>query len=128
MEEIIAYEGSSYTIEWFYDEQGKSDVLEFFNGLDDINKRKVMMLFKRMGDFGRISDLTKFRNEGDKIYAFKPQPNRFLSFFYAGKKIIVTNAFCKKCQKLPAEEKLKAVGRKENYVQRVNAGVYYAKE
>lgn len=25
LEEIVAYEGSSYTIEWFYDEQGKSD-------------------------------------------------------------------------------------------------------
>lgn len=127
MEEIVAYNGSSYTIEWFYDEQGKSDALDFFNGLDNVSKRKVMMLFKRMGDFGRISDLTKFRNEGDKIYAFKPQPNRFLSFFYTGKKIIVTNAFCKKGQKLPEEEKSKAISRKENYEKRVIAGVYYVK-
>ncbi len=85
-----------------------------------MSKEKVM-LFKRMGDFGRISDLTKFRNEGDKIYAFKPQPNRFLSFFYTGKKIIVTNAFCKKGQKLPEDEKSKAVSRKENYEKRVTA-------
>ncbi len=54
------------------------------------------MLFKRMGDFGIINDKTKFRNEGDKIYAFKSQPNRFLSFFIEGRKIIVTNAFKKK--------------------------------
>ena len=87
-----------------------------------------MMLFKRMGDFGRISDVTKFRNEGDKIFAFKPQPNRFLSFFYMGKKIIVTNAFCKKCQKIPEEEKQKALYRKENYEQRVASGAYYAED
>jgi len=31
--------------------------------------------------FGKIFDITKFRNEGDGIYAFKPQPDRFLSFF-----------------------------------------------
>jgi len=127
LEEIIAYEGSSFTIEWFYDEQGKSEVLDYFKELDDINKRKVMMLFKRMGDFGRISDITKFRNEGDKIFAFKPQPHRFLSFFFAGKKIIVTNAFCKKSQKLPDEEKQKALSRKENYEQRVTSETYYAK-
>lgn len=127
MEEIVAYEGSSFTIEWFYDEQGKSEVLDYFKALDDINKRKVMMLFKRMGDFGRISDITKFRNEGDKIFAFKPQPHRFLSFFFAGKKIIVTNAFCKKSQKLPDEEKQKALSRKENYEQRVTSETYYAK-
>lgn len=128
MKEIVAYEGPSFTIEWFYDESGKSEVLEFFNGLDDVNKRKVMMLFKRMGDFGRISDVTKFRNEGDKIFAFKPQPNRFLSFFYMGKKIIVTNVFCKKCQKIPEEEKQKALYRKENYEQRVASGAYYAED
>jgi len=126
LEEIVAYEGSSYTIEWYYNEQGESDALDFFNGLDDIDKRKVMMLFKRMGDFGRISDVTKFRNEGDKIFAFKPQPNRFLSFFYTGKKIIVTNAFCKKCQKLPEQEKQRALARKENYELRINRGEYYA--
>lgn len=86
-----------------------------------------MMLFKRMGDFGKISDITKFRNEGDQIYAFKPKPNRFLSFFYTGKKIIVTNAFCKKGQKLPKEEKQKALNRKENYEQRVSSETYYGK-
>jgi hypothetical protein len=39
-----------------------------------------------MGDFGKIYDITKFRNEGDGIYAFKPQSDRYLSFFTLGKK------------------------------------------
>ncbi len=94
MKEYVAYEGPCFTVEWFYDENGVSQSLEYFNGLSDVQKRKVLMLFKRIGDSGKISDITKFRNEGDKIYAFKPQPDRFLSFFYVGKKIIVTNAFC----------------------------------
>jgi hypothetical protein len=58
-----------------------------------------------MGDTGKIRDESKFRNEGDKVYAFKPQPHRFLSFFVEGKKIIVTNAFWKKQDKLPKGEK-----------------------
>ena len=85
------------------------------------------MLFKRIGDFGKISDITKFRNEGNKIFAFKPQPDRFLSFFYTGKKIIVTNAFCKKSQKLPEKEKLLALKRMNSYDSRVNTGDYYDK-
>jgi hypothetical protein len=48
------------------------------------------MLFKRIGDFGKISDITKFRNEGGKIFAFKPQPDRFLSFFVTSQKIRAT--------------------------------------
>lgn len=79
--EYIAYEGEYFTIEWFYSRNEKSDVLDFFNALADSQKRKVLILFKRMGDAGRINDVTKFRNEGDKIFAFKPQPDRFLFFF-----------------------------------------------
>jgi phage-related protein len=62
-----------------------------------------------MGDFGKIYDTTKFTYEGDKIYAFKPQPDRYLSFFTKGKKIIVTNAFWKKTQKMPKNEKELAI-------------------
>jgi len=68
-----------------------------------------------MGDFGKINNITKFRNEEDKIYAFKPKPDRYLCFFFIGKKIIVTNAFCKKCDKLPMKEKEKALLNKQKY-------------
>ena len=81
-----------------------------------------------MGDFGKISDTTKFRNEGDKIFAFKPQPDRFLSFFYVGKKIIVTNAFRKKSQKIPEEEKQRALFDMQNYNERVLKDSYYEKD
>jgi hypothetical protein len=75
-------------------------------GRDVIGSTEIaLMLFKRIADFGRISDITKFRNEGGKIFSFKPQPDRFLSFFYVGKKIVVTNGFRKKAQKLPKKEK-----------------------
>ena len=105
MKEFIAYEGETLTVEWFFDEKGKSEALDFFETLSKTQKRKALMLFKRIGDFGKISDISKFRNEGGKIFAFKPQPDRFLSFFYVGKKIVVTNGFRKKAQKLPKKEK-----------------------
>ena len=126
MKEFIAYEGETLTVEWFFDEKGKSDALDFFEALSNTQKRKTLMLFKRIGDFGKISDITKFRNEGEKIFAFKPQPERFLSFFYAGKKIVVTNGFRKKAQKLPKKEKNLALYRMTSYDSRVKSGDYYA--
>ncbi|HDH98737.1 MAG TPA: hypothetical protein ENF70_06370, partial [Deltaproteobacteria bacterium] len=54
------------------------------------------------------------------IFAFKPQPDRFLSFFFVGKKIVVTNGFRKKGQKLPQKEKVLALKRMKNYDSRVN--------
>lgn len=74
-----------------------------------------------------IADETKFRNEGDGIYAFKPKPNRFLCFFFKGKKIIITNAFVKKAQKLSPEEKERALRAFDDYQSRVTRGVYYEK-
>ena len=123
--EFIAYKGEFFTIEWFFDTKGQSQPLDYFYAMKDSQKRKVLMLFKRMGDFGKISDKTKFRNENDGIYAFKPQPDRFLSFFTKDKKIIVTEAFLKKGDKLPQNIKDRTIKIREEYIKRVMEGSYY---
>lgn len=78
-----------------------------------------------MGDQGKIFDQTKFRNEEDGIFAFKPQPDRYLCFFVKGKKIIVTNAFIKKTDKLPKGEKEQALKAKHSFKERMKQGDYY---
>lgn len=124
-EEYIAYQGECFTIEWYFDERGNSEVFDYYRKLPAERRRKVLVLFSCMGDMGKIYDRTKFRNEGDQVYAFKPQPDRFLCFFFTGRKIIVTNAFEKKTNKLPKREKEKALARRMNYRQRINEEVYY---
>ena len=121
----IAYWGKSFVIEWYFDEQGKSQALDYYQTLEENERIKTLKLFKRMGDAGKIINKTKFMCEGDKIYAFKPQPDRFLCFFYEGKTIVVTNAFRKKQQKLPKNEKEKALKIRNTYVKRVKIGDYY---
>lgn len=94
--DCIAYQGNKFTIEWFYDDHGYSQAFEYYHFLSDAQKRKLLMLFNRIGEFGKINDKTKFRYEGDDIFTFKPQPDRFFSFFVKGNKIIVAHAFRKK--------------------------------
>lgn len=123
--EYIAYQGDHFTIEWYFDTNGKSQALEYYQTLTANERIQVLKLFKRMGDSGQIKDKTKFRSEGDKIYAFKPKPDRFLCFFFDGKKIIVTNAFRKKQDKLPVKEKNKALRFRETYIENITEGEYY---
>lgn len=123
--EYTAYSGNKFAIEWYYDSRGKSAALDYFKGLTAQERIKVLQLFKKMGDSGEIKDTTKFNYEGDQIYAFKPKPDRFLCFFYVGKKIIVSNAFRKKQQKLPENEKTRATKSKSDYENRVKRGDYY---
>ena len=128
MKQYIAYKGSEFTIEWFYDTKGQSSSLEYFEKQPKDKQRKLLNLFRLMGDQGKIFDETKFRNEEDKIYAFKPQPDRYLCFFFRGKKIIVTNAFIKKASKLPQAEKDLALKARQSYETRMKEGSYYEEE
>ncbi|WP_353930410.1 type II toxin-antitoxin system RelE/ParE family toxin [Okeanomitos corallinicola TIOX110] len=126
--EYIIYVGSVFQLEWYFDEHSESEALEYFNQLSEQQQLKFLFLVKRIGDFGKISNKEQFRNEGDKIYAFKPQPDRFLCFFFTGKKIIVTNAFQKKTQKLPNNQKEKAIKYMNDFIQRHEEGKYYEEE
>jgi phage-related protein len=125
MKKFLLYQGERFRLEWYWDEAGHSQPLEYFDSLDDAQKAKAISLFMRMGDTGKIFDKTKFRNEGDKIFAFKPMPDRFLSFFNIGKLIVVTNAFVKKSDKLPKEEKERALRHMTDFKRRTKNGTYY---
>lgn len=123
--EYIIYKGEFFTVEWYYSEKGTSQAKEYFDELDDGSKAKLLYLIQRISDHGKISNKKLFNNEGDGLYAFKPQPERFLTFFTKGKKIIITSAFRKKTQKLPTKQKKYALKIKDNYETRVVKGDYY---
>ena len=123
--EYIVFQGKEFTIEWYYNSSGNSQAKEYFDSLDRDRKIEAFKLFKAMADIGKILNIQKFRNEGDKIYAFKPKPDRFLCFFFSGKKIVITNAFVKKQDKLPPNEKKKAQAYQADYESRIKKGEYY---
>lgn len=60
-----------------------------------------------MGEIGKIQDVTKFRKEGDKIYTFKPQPHRFLSFFVEGEKNYCDKSFLEEARQATGQRKAK---------------------
>jgi phage-related protein len=118
----VIYSGQKFILEWYYDKNGKSVAYDYFMESSEELQDKMLVLVKKMGDFGKIYDIKKFRNEGDGIYAFKPQPDRYLSFFTDGKKIIVTNGFRKKTEKLPENEKKLAIKYRQDYMERKTGG------
>jgi phage-related protein len=121
-ESCVIYSGEIFTLEWYYDKKGKSVAYDYFVEAPREQKRKFFILARKMGDFGKIYDIKKFRYEGDGIYAFKPSPDRFLSFFTDDKKVIVTNAFKKKTDKLSKNEKELAMKYSQDYLERKSGG------
>ena len=125
MKNNIALGGTKYTIEWFFDDKGYSQALEYFEELPESQQDKILALFQFMATMGKIWDTTKFRNEGGGIYAFKAGQDRYLCFFFKQGKIIVTNAYTKKSQKMPPKEKRRALAAYKDYVNRVQEETYY---
>lgn len=109
MEDEVIYEGDKFTLYWSLDKKGKCQAKEYFDDLTVKRQDKALALFSLMGDLGKIRNETKFRSEGDGIFVFKPQPDRFFCFFMKGSKIYVTNAYEKKSQKMPKAQKTRAL-------------------
>ncbi len=121
----IAYEGQVFTIEWYVNDAGKSDALDYYQELDAERQIKLTKLLIWMGDLGSLRNKEKFRYEGNGIYVFKPQPDRFFCFFFKGGKIIITNAYEKKSDKMSKKDFDKAQHAQQDYIKREKEEKYY---
>ena len=62
-ESCLIYKGQKFTLEWYYDKSGKSVAQEFYLAETEELQSKFLVLARRMGEFGKIFDKTKFRHE-----------------------------------------------------------------
>lgn len=126
-EEYVFYQGEKFQIEFYFNEKGELPAKEYFDAADRQVKIKLLALVKYMAEVGRLFDETKFRvvDKQEKIYEFKPMDERFFNSFYEGRKIIITNAYRKKGQKVDKRELDRAIALKKDYDLRVKGGVYY---
>jgi hypothetical protein len=126
-EEYVFYQGKKYQIEFYFNEKNELPAKEYFESADYQVQLKLLALVKYIAENGRLFDISKFRqvDKKEKIYEFKPKAERFFNFFYEGNKIIITNAYSKKGQKLNKRELQKAINLKRDYEYRVKGGTYY---
>jgi phage-related protein len=122
---FIAYQGEEFTVEWYFNNLGNSNALDYFLKLTENQKNKTFYLIQKLAETGKIFNKEKFTYEGDQIFAIKPSPDRFLCFFFEGSKIIITNAYKKQSQKMPFREKEQALKAKFDYNKRYKEGTYY---
>ena len=74
---------------------------EFYDGLNESDKKKILALLKRIAEEGPINNEEKFKKlEGD-VWEFKSYQIRVLCGFSPGKVVLLTHGFIKKKQKTP---------------------------
>ena len=126
-EEYVFYQGESFQVEFYFTEAGKFPAKEHLEETSLQVKLKLAALVKYMGEIGQIFDKGKFRlvDPRNKIYEFKPLNDRFFNFFVKGQKLIITNGYSKKTQKVDRKELERAKNMKKDYMRRVEGGGYY---
>lgn len=126
-EDYIFYQGEKFQIEFYFDGRGEIPAKQYYDSASRSVRLKFLALVKRMAEHGKIYDETKFRivDKNKKIYEFKPKAERFFNFFCKGKKIIITNAYPKKGQKVNQQELDRAIDLKKDYEIRAKGGDYY---
>jgi len=128
-EDYIFYLGERFQVEFYFTDIGEMPAKEYLENTPLDVKIKLAALVKYIAEHGKLFDITKFRqvDPKEKIFEFKPLGHRFFNFFYEGGKIIITNGYMKKSQKVSARDLEKARNMKKDYIARVRGGVYYEK-
>ncbi len=128
-ENYIFYQGERFQVEFYFTEAGKMPAKEYLEKTSLDVKVKLAALVKYIAEHGNLFDITKFRmvDPKEKIFEFKPMNHRFFNFFYKGGKIIITNAYMKKSQKVSKKDLEKAKTLKKDYISRAKGGIYYEK-
>jgi len=105
-ENFLLYSGERSSVFFHAETSEFSSVHDYYKHCDDATRASLLNLVKRISDTGQLFDETKFRIEDKqhKIYCFKPRNDRFFSFFFTGKRIIITSGYPKKKQKLDRRE------------------------
>ena len=126
-EEYIFYRGEKFQIEFYFTQKGAMPAKEYYDASDHYTKVKLYSLVRFMAANGRLFDEKRFRlvHKKEKIYEFKPNDERFFNFFWEGRRIIITNAYPKKGQKVDQRELERAINSKRDYEFRVKGGIYY---
>lgn len=108
-EPIIAYRGSLFTIEFAVRTDGSVPAHTFFTGLDARWQARFLVLFKNLGDMGRIRSREQFRKFSGEFFEFKAFQNRMPCYYRPDRRVVITHGFIKKQDAAPKQEVDRAV-------------------
>ena len=116
----VVYRGEAFSIEAYCLDDGESLVIQWLDGLPQKHQVRLAVLFERLGDHGKIYNEQKFKHltGTEQLFEFKVDNVRVLSFFFSGKRVILTHGLVKKSAKTPKREIERAHKIKSEFVRR----------
>ena len=120
MDANVAYAGVQFTVEYAIRSDGTLPALEFYLRIDQRWQGRLLTLFTRLGDTGRISNTEQFNKFIDEFWEFKAFQVRMPCYFRPGRHVVITHGFIKKKEgAAPKQEGERAKLIKSEYEQRL---------
>jgi phage-related protein len=116
----LVYDGEIFRIEFYVAASGIVPAEEWLDGVTEKQQQKFAALFVRLGDHGKIWNEQKFKHltGTNQVFEFKVDDGRILSFFFFGRRLILTHGFTKKSAKTPKGEIERAESYKKDFEER----------
>ena len=116
-----------YEVEFYYDRNGKSDIVEYLDKLikrgrtsknERINRDKILAYMIALKEHGtRIGEPMVKHIDGD-IWELRPLDNRIFFFYWKDNKYVMLHHFIKKTNKTPSREIKTAQAKMKDYIER----------
>ena len=116
-----------YTVEFYYDKDGRSDIVDWLDELkassdtnknNRINWQKTLAYIGALERYGTRIGEPYVKHLENNIWELRPLRNRILFFYWDDNKFVLLHHFVKKTQKTPKKEIETAIRRKEEYLSR----------
>lgn len=101
--EVIVYRGSLRTVVYAVGANGSMPAKDFIENLDESDRRKIAVLFHRMGEAGKVPNRQQFKHVRGQIFEFKKHQVRVFCF-RKDDRWLLTNGYKKKSDRLDQKE------------------------
>lgn len=115
-----------YEIEFYYDRNGKSEIIEFLDGLKEkattsrnerINREKILTYIGALQRYGTRIGMPYVKHIAGDIWELRPPGNRIF-FYWKDNKFVLLHYFIRKTQKTPIKEIEKAKNNLKDFIER----------
>lgn len=116
-----------YEVEFYYDKNGKSEIVDFLDRLqtksktsktDRINREKILAYIGALSRYGTRIGEPYVKHIEEEIWELRPLGNRIFFFYWKDGKFILLHYYVKKSQRTPPWEMMKAKNNLRDFLER----------
>jgi phage-related protein len=116
-----------YEVEFYYDQNGKSEIVEYLIELKEkgetsknerVNRDKILAYIGALEQYGTRIGQPIVKHIDGNIWELRPLANRIFFFYWKDNKFVLLHHFVKKTQKTPLHEIEQARSKLKDFIER----------